>query len=356
VRVQSPIKGPESSSAKKMDSAPSIKQESESEEQEVGKQARSRSTSRSRSLASIRERTKGMQIEDVSRGTGKGTPLRESRHPSRSSREERSSGDADEEASEESGGTGSSEEDDTSMEEDGQGARDKFREKLTDKIKKAKEKKKALKDYVKVELRRRDSAMDGFQYELDSVARQTHFKTYKMLMKDAERASKVLHVDGFPKWADGEQRRAFLHWALDSSRNKDKEVEISTDNNRGHFARAVQMTFNSAFHRNDFYEWRKKKDRYYFDEQSKKETWDQLYARKELSEDSRIRGRYLETAMECLSKADKEDQLPFKPVWTENAVVSKATTGHGEDMGSWRNDNKEGIFGLDTLQPSGSHC
>ena len=105
--------------------------------------------------------------------------------------------------------------------------------------------------------------MNGIEYELDSVARQTHHNTYRMLIKDAERASKILHIDGFPKWADGEQRRAFLHWALDNARNKDKEVYISTENNRGHLARADQMTFNSSFHRNDFYEWWKKKDRYF---------------------------------------------------------------------------------------------
>ncbi|CAE7239627.1 unnamed protein product, partial [Symbiodinium necroappetens] len=87
----------------------------------------------------------------------------------------------------------------------------------------------------------------------------------------------------------------------------------------------IVIKFSSGWHRNQVFQWfldnyiHKRLKLWWWSMATGRESNHEVRIRKTLSEDARLRGRFLKAAMECINGHDVE----FYPVWNENAVRIK---------------------------------
>ena len=262
------------------------------------------------------------------RQDGTKTPLREPKKDSRSKAREISSESPSEAAQEQGKSSGSGENTVASL-------RVEF---LRDRLER-----KTWETNYKKDLKNLAATVNTLEYDVDSQGRSQCYSLYKMLNDDQQRAAKILHLE-FPKEATVQDRMEFCNWILDEAQVQDK-VEMSFINHRGEVARAGRLTFTSSYHRSRLFShwaetWSRQNPLYFWSTGTGR-TWHNIVLRKELSEDARIRGRYLKAAMDglnllpnlddCKKQAapcSHEDHRPeFYPKWADNSIRD---TGSGD--------------------------
>ena len=167
-------------------------------------------------------------------------------------------------------------------------------------------------------------------YDVESHARINAHLLQKKLQDDARTASLSLTIEGFPKDAGEQDRKAFAEWVLQQSNSKDRESNISLMNTRSELSNIIVIKFSSGWHRNQVTQWfldnyihNKKKLWWWWSMASGRETNHEVRIRKTLSEDARMRGRFLKAAMEAINEHGGTDKIEFYPSWNENAIRAK---------------------------------
>ena len=255
------------------------------------------------------------------RQDGTKTPLRETKKSTRTRAREASSDSEEEKKEDESQATGS----------EGHTSATIRSEFLRDRL----DRKTCENDHKK-ELKTLAATVNSLEYDVDSQGRSQRYTLYKMLNDDQQRAAKVLHLE-FPKEASLNDRREFCNWLLEDAQVQDI-VDMSFVNHQGEVARAGRLTFTSSFHRAKVFShwaetWSRQKPLYFWSSGTGS-TWHSIVLRKELSEDARIRGRYLKAAMDSINylphvddckkgatPCTHEDHRPdFYPKWQDNSI------------------------------------
>ena len=178
-----------------------------------------------------------------------------------------------------------------------------------------------------------DHVQDNLQeaiYDIETQSRIGAHLVYKRLQEDAKQASLSFTVEGFPKEATPTDKHAFIKWILEASECNDPDVKASLTNTRGEISNTILVTFSSGWHRNKTFQWytdqysRRKQQLWWWSQATGRQTHNQIRIRKTLSEDARIRGRYLKAAMACIGD-NTQQRIDIYPVWGENAVKETST-------------------------------
>ena len=170
-------------------------------------------------------------------------------------------------------------------------------------------------------------------YDIETNHRIGAHLIYKQLQADAKQASQSFTVEGFPKDASPADKHAFIKWILESSSCAGPDVKASLTNTRGEVSNTIVVTFRSGWHRNKTFQWyvdnypRRKEQLRWWSHSSNRQLSNSIRIRKTLSEDARIRGRYLKAAMACIEEHGRH-KIDMQPSWGENAVKDANTGGY----------------------------
>lgn len=181
---------------------------------------------------------------------------------------------------------------------------------------------------VKHALKEVEDQVQQNKYDIETHERITAHLLYKRLQEDAKEASLSLCIEGCPRDAEYSDKHTFIKWMLESSGCNDPDVKVSMHNTRGEISNTIVIIFTSGFHRNKSYQWYvdnyiRHKQKLWWWSPSTGTTGKEIRIRKTLSEDARIRGRYLKAAMDCLSDLPSSQNIEFYPSWQENAVKAR---------------------------------
>ena len=165
-------------------------------------------------------------------------------------------------------------------------------------------------------------------YDIETQGRLNAHLIYKKLQDDAKQASLSLSLEGFPKEASLSDRKAFVSWLLFEAENRDENYHVSYTTTRGEMSSIIIIYFSSGFLRNQMFQWfaeqylRRRQKLYWWSAEAGRELNNEVRIRKTLSEDARLRGRFLKAAMEAINEAPT-NVSDFFPAWGENAVKTK---------------------------------
>ena len=153
----------------------------------------------------------------------------------------------------------------------------------------------------------------------------TCYTNNSRLQADAKQASLSFTVEGFPKDAITADKHAFIKWVLESSESNDPDVKASLTNTRGEVSNTIVVSFSSGWHRNKAFQWyvdnypKRKQQLWWWSQSNNRQLSNPIRIRKTISEDARIRGRYLKAAMACIGDMGRHD-IEMRPVWHENSI------------------------------------
>ena len=165
-------------------------------------------------------------------------------------------------------------------------------------------------------------------YDVESQGRTNAHLIYSKLQTDAKEASMALTIEGFPKEASEDDRKDFASWLLQQAHSKDHAPSISLWNTRGELSNFINITFTSGYHRNTVFQsflenyTYKKKKLFWYAASTGRESNHEIRVREALSEDARLRGRFVKAAMEAINETHR-NEVEFYPSWHENAVREK---------------------------------
>ena len=172
-------------------------------------------------------------------------------------------------------------------------------------------------------------------YDIETNHRIGAHLIYKQLQADAKQASQSFTVEGFPKDASTADKHAFIKWILESSSCADPDVKASQPHKhqRGsqqHNCSHVQLWM--AQKQNipmvcRLHAAKKNCGGTWWSHSSNRQLSNSIRIRKTLSEDARIRGRYLKAAMACIEEHGRH-KIDMQPSWGENAVKDANTGGY----------------------------
>ena len=177
-----------------------------------------------------------------------------------------------------------------------------------------------------------DHVQDNLQeaiYDIETQSRIGAHLVYERLQEDAKQASRSFTVEGSPKEATPADKHAFIKWILEASECNDPDCKASLTNTRGEVSNTILLTFSSGWHRNKTFQWytdqysRRKQQLWWWSQATGRQTHNHIRIRKTLSEDARIRGRYLKAAMACGDNS--QQRIDIYPVWGENAIKETST-------------------------------
>lgn len=291
--------------------------DSEDESQESKKTATSTTSktkvkSETPSMALTTQRLQEMTVSTPVRGDGTKTPLRIPPNEVQKHRKQSSQSDM------------TSEED----MEDIEGETPATLEEMGHMIQHVRKKMKQHQDDLTGKMHKLSEEMKEINYDVESHARINAHLLHGKLQEDARQASLVLSIEGFPRDATESDRKAFTDWVLQQANSKDRTSTTSLWNTRGELSTFINIQFSSGYHRNQVFQWfleqfiYKKKKLYWWAMSMGKETNHEIRIRKALSEDARLRGRFVKAAMEAINEGNR-NEVEFYPAWNENAVREK---------------------------------
>ena len=138
----------------------------------------------------------------------------------------------------------------------------------------------------------------------------------------------TLTLEGFAREITEGDRRAFTKWILQQGNLKDYSLQISLFTTRGELTNFINITFTLGFHHKQVFQWfldnyiHRKKRLYWWSLSIGREFNQEIRVRKTLSEDARLRGRYVKAAMEAINE-ERRNEVEFYPSWNENTVHEK---------------------------------
>ena len=188
-------------------------------------------------------------------------------------------------------------------------------------------------DETNKKLQELTQTLQEVNYDVESHARINAHLLHTKLQADAREASLSITIEGFPKESSEHDRRTFAEWLLQAASTNDRSPNISLFNTRGELSNFINIRFSSGYLRNQVFQWfienyvHKKKRLYWWSASSARESNYEIRIRKALSEDARLRGRFLKAAMESINE-DHDQEVNFYPAWGENAIREKETRNY----------------------------
>lgn len=165
-------------------------------------------------------------------------------------------------------------------------------------------------------------------YDVEFHTRINAHLLYTKLQADAREASLSITIEGFPKESSEHDRRTFAEWLLQAVNTNNRFPNISLFNTRGELSTFINIRFSSGYLRNQVFQWfiendvHKRKRFYWWFVSSRRKSNYEIRIRKVLSEDARLRGRFLKTTMESINE-DQDQEVNFYPAWGENTIREK---------------------------------
>ena len=283
------------------------------------------SKSETPSMALTTKRLEDMTVSTPVRGDGTKTPLK--MPPSQSQKHRKSSSQSRSSTSDEENHTDTEEE---RMETE----EDITVENIQKEMRKIRKRQREEQDATNKRLHEMQQQVQDNTYDIESHARINAHLLQKKLQEDARNASLSLTIEGFPKDASEQDRTAFANWVLQQANSKDRDAHTSLMNTRGELSNIIVLKFSSGFHRNQIFQWyienftHRRQKLWWWATSTARETNNEIRVRKTLSEDARMRGRFLKAAMEAINESQTNDNFEFYPSWNENAVSTKYSHGY----------------------------